>query len=125
MPSYVTNKRIVFDSSNTDMVTVEPWPAQSTPIVAGAIMRRALPGAWDAASYPDGLDLLARSIMALYSLDTPTSRAVDRVYRLLDTALFGRNYLVQDGEIIPTIPTTPTVSLNTMNHNSMLMRLMP
>ncbi len=82
-----------------DSVTVEPvcFPRQAIPAVVKLLLRRTYASAWTAGQHELGRDMIARCIVSLYSAcENSTAEAVDRVYRLLDTALMGRTYVATD-----------------------------
>lgn len=102
-----------FDYTDNRMIDIECFPQQSVPIAVDMIMRRSLPSSWDDTQRRDGEDMMARTIMSIFQgCLNPTSKAIDRMYRLLDTTFNGAVYTAtidSSGQTIisPSIPDVP------------------
>lgn len=109
-----TRPRETFDYADNRLIDIECFPQQAVPVAVDMIMRRALPSSWSDEERRDGEDMIARSIMSIYAgCLNPTSKAVDRVYRLINTLYTGQMYTATvdaNGQAVisPAIPDAPT-----------------
>lgn len=102
---------VAFDNQDARTIEAECLPLQMVPIVARQLIGKTYKGAWQAGSHIAGRDATVRVIMSIYAgCFSPTSRAVDRLYRLHANALLGTQYVTTvdlDGneDVTPDIPT--------------------
>lgn len=88
------------------------WPLQAAPTVVKILLRRTYKSSFEEGKHVQGRDMIVRCIVSIYEgCRSNTAEAVDRVYRLLDTALYQRTYTVEieEGETIvrPELPAVP------------------
>ena len=96
-------------------ITADCFPLQIVPLAARMLLDRTYSASWAKIDHEEGRDAIVRSIVSLYvGCLNPTAEAVDRVYRLLDTAIYGREYVaVSSGSGIVTVqPDIPDVPDN-------------
>lgn len=100
----------------TDARTVELacFPRQAIPIVVKLLLRRIYRSSFVVEQHRTGRDMIVRCIVSLYAAcENNTAEAVDRVYRLLDAALYGRVYAnagtPDEPNIVPAIGLIPNV----------------
>lgn len=96
-----------FNPLDNRLGTADNWPIQATPTAVKMLLRRTFISSFEDDFSRDGVDMVARAIMSIYSASrNNTAEAVDRVYRLLDTSLNGASWSVNDGvpQDVPIVP---------------------
>lgn len=96
-----------FNPLDNRLGTADNWPIQATPTAVKMLLRRTFISSFEDAYSRDGVDMVARAIVSIYSASrNNTAEAVDRVYRLLDTSFNGASWSVNDGvaQEVPVVP---------------------
>lgn len=101
------------DVSDSRTITADCFPRQAIPAVVKLLIRRTYVSSWAEGQHELGRDMIVRCIVSLYAgCLNPTAEAVDRVYRLLSSALYGNVYAATEDSnneriITPPIPDVP------------------
>lgn len=94
----ISKARLPFNPSDNRMGAAEDWPIQATPTAVKMLLRRTFYSSFEESYSRDGVDMIARCILSIYSASRPaTVQAIDRLYRLIDTTLNGRQWAWDEG----------------------------